>query len=117
MDFKEKSFDYANDSIKLIISLATGVLALTVTFLKDVVGQKTIHSKGLLISSWFLLLLTILFGIWTNLAITGTLNEMGRNIGSKKTIMNSNIRIPSGLTLLSFIGGIFLIIVFSLKNL
>jgi hypothetical protein len=117
MNFKEKSFEYANDSIKLIMSLATGVLALTIAFLKDVIGDGIIHGKWLLGIGWFSLFLAIILGIWAILAITGSLNELAKSALPDRSIMDKNIQFPSILTISSFLIGILFIIIFALINL
>jgi|GEM_PF-6599812 len=74
---QKKAFDGALDLVKLFITLATGTLALTATFLKDIVGVKDGHSvpcKPLLFITWGLMFLSVLSGLFAYGAIIGTLD-------------------------------------------
>ena len=114
---REKSFEYANEAIKLIMSLSTGVLAFTITFLKDIIGAKEINAKSILIFGWFILLGSILFCIWTQFSITGTLDKIAStNDKTQFNINNTNIRLPAILSIVSFILGLVFLIIFTLKN-
>lgn len=69
----KKSFDFASDSTKQLLTLSTGILALTITFGKDVYQGVPAASKDLLMQAWIGYLASILFGILTLFALTSTL--------------------------------------------
>ena len=71
-DQRKKAFESAQDSVKQLLTLATSVLALTIAFLKDVVGN-TLSAKLLLDSAWILYSLSILLGLIAFLAMVGSL--------------------------------------------
>jgi hypothetical protein len=71
----EKAFEFAQEATKQLITLATGVIALTITFLKDVLG--TDGSAGFLQAAWVLYLVSIVFGVLTLLNLTGNLERPG----------------------------------------
>jgi hypothetical protein len=62
----------ATDLAKQLITLATGILALSITFMKDVLKDKGVV-KWPLATAWVVYLLSIIFGMWAMMAITGSL--------------------------------------------
>jgi hypothetical protein len=69
-----KSSDLATELVKQIITLSTGMIAITVTFLKDVVGTKHVRrgwAMLLLQFAWIGFLAAIIFGLLTLGAIIG----------------------------------------------
>ena len=103
MDREEKAFAFAQDAVKQVVTLSTGVIVLTVTFLKDVLPKGT--DTTLLEWSWGLYLLSIFFGLFALLAMTGTLTKATGDINSGvirtfATIQMVLFFIALGLTLL-----------------
>ena len=63
----------AADTTKQIITLCTGVLAVTITFWDKVAGPaKSLLATGLLVAAWVVFGVTIVFGVLTLMALTGT---------------------------------------------
>jgi hypothetical protein len=50
----KKPFDFAQETTKQLISLATGVIAVTVTSSKDLGGGLSAETKGYPAAAWFL---------------------------------------------------------------
>jgi hypothetical protein len=75
MDEREKkSFDFAADLAKQLITLSTGTIALTTVFSRDFVAlAKDVKIWALF--AWIAFLISIVFGIWTMMALTGTLGD------------------------------------------
>lgn len=71
-DRKGKAYDFAADLIKQVISLATGVLTLTLAFYDSFLKTSS-GPTGLLVASWFVFVLSILAGILALMALTGGL--------------------------------------------
>lgn len=125
MDNKEKAFDFAAESTKQLITLSTAIIALTVTFSKDVIGAINPVAKHLLSFSWVAFILSIVFGVWTMLSLTGTLDPMQQSSAASSTnasqqntsINGKNIRLPSILQILLFLIGLILSIVFGCNSL
>ena len=70
-----KGLDTALELIKQIISLSAGIIALSGTFLKDMLKQVT-PTIYLLFLSWFVLILSIVFGLNTiSIMVTSTLSD------------------------------------------
>lgn len=103
----DKAFAFAQDATKILITLATGVLALTVTFSEQVLQSTSSNSLEVvgagvaqLVYAWLLYAFSIFFGLWGILAMTGVL---GRT--ETPTIYAPSIRLPCGLQIITFIGG------------
>lgn len=79
--FKSEGLKASSEIAKQVIILCTGAVAFTVTFL----DKFTVHAKDemphlpfSLYVAWALFGLTILFSLWTLMAITGTLASLDR---------------------------------------
>ena len=68
-----KAFDFASDLAKQLITLSTGILALTITFTKEFVKDFEVVRPRLLLVTWVSYLLAILMGIATLMSLTGSL--------------------------------------------
>lgn len=103
------AFESARDATKQFLTLATGIIALTITFSKDFIGPDA-HSKMLALLAWGMLLLSVLFGLWTLLALTGTLEAKREN--SQISIRGRNVTLPASLQVVTFFVGLVLTVVF-----
>lgn len=114
----------ALETTKQVITLSTGVITLTVTFIEKIVEPQTgmtRHVPGTLKVGWICFGLAIVFAVWTLMAITGSMNALDRqarqlplNPDQKRateTLADGlNIRLPAVLMLLFFAVGIALVI-------
>lgn len=138
-DNQKKAFDFAADTTKQLIGISTGIIALMVTFSKDIIGSSIASQKVLLAWTWAIFILSIVFGILTLMALTGTLQPMKRGsaheeigednkgkiekddetepIGIDFDINNGNIRLFSVLQIILFLMAIILTAVFGYKSL
>jgi hypothetical protein len=107
---RKKAFDFAADSTKQLIGLSTGIIALTITFAKDILGGLGPGLRAMLAIAWFVYLLAILFGSWTLLALTGTLEPV-KEQETKATIRGTNVTCPSTLQIAMFLLATLLVIV------
>lgn len=76
MTFEEndkKAFDFAADAAKQLITLATALIALTITFFKDFAGADSTGGIDLMPWSWGLLLVSLVLGLSHLYALTGAL--------------------------------------------
>jgi hypothetical protein len=96
---KIKSFDYAQDVTKQVLTLATAVVTITVSFLKDIVTEAPGDARTVLYFSWALFALSILGGIATLLNLTGRVAEVE---SSTEGIKAFAIRFFSLVQLISF---------------
>lgn len=69
-EFIKMTLDFANQTAQQIMTLSVGVLAISITFTKDIVNKK---SRGLLFlkSAWFFFLLSIPCGLLVMTRLTG----------------------------------------------
>lgn len=129
MDEREKkSFDFAGDVTKQLITLSIGILTLCIAFTDKIFSSEAAHANSWLIFvALSLFTLSVLCGILTLMKLTGTiaknprnreqliLNQNTPNIDNSNST-NSNIydactRIFSGMQMLSFL----LAIIFSMS--
>jgi amino acid transporter len=112
-DAKEKSFEYASDSSKLLITLATGIIAFTVTFAKEFEAKPSSRAQAiLLLVSWIVLLASAVLGVSTLLAITGELDPPDERKDHVPSIRDPKIKFPLRLQILTFLIGVILIVVY-----
>lgn len=114
----------ALETTKQIITLSTGVITLTLTFLEKIVafqGGVGRHVPDTLKIGWICFGFAIAFAVWTLMAITGSLNALDRkarqlslNDAQQKATETladgTNIRIPALLMLFFFAAGTALVI-------
>lgn len=108
----KKAFDFAADTTKQLIGLSTGIVALTITFAKDILGGLGTDLRVTLAIAWLIYLLSILFGSWVLLALTGTLEpESEEHKKEPARIRGANVTFPSLAQILTFLLSTFLVIV------
>lgn len=113
-EHEKKAFDFASDLTKQLITLSTGIVTLSVTFSKDIIGEVDDSKSYILFTSWIAFILSLLFGVLTLMALTGNLDpkevEQKQPDGSMKmvkpqpitTITSRNVTSTSVLQLLFF---------------
>lgn len=107
-NFKEKSFDFAAGVAKQLITLSTAFITITITFSKDITKD---HSGIIcLYLSWIAFGLTIVFGIWTLMALTGTLKFTIKD--DNKSIYDKNIKNPALAQVILFILALLFTIIY-----
>ena len=112
----QKAFDFAQDVTKQVLTLATGIIAVTITFFKDFALHAPGAAKALMAWSWVLYLASVIFGLWTLLALTGTLQPL--RAGRKTPSINgANVRIPALIQLAFFLAGLIMSVIAGIKAL
>jgi hypothetical protein len=118
MDATEKAFDNAIDSSKLLITLATSVIAFSVAFFdkEALMKPQTSFEKVILLVSWIVLLASAIVGIlWTQMAFISILKppgQIGKMPEYKPDLRSRKITFPFNLQSYLFLGGVFSIIVY-----
>lgn len=103
-----KSFDFAADTVKQLIALSTAIIAFTVTFSKDLLGNSEITSKNLLAIIWLVYILSIISGILTLMALTATLEPKKPKenatppVKESITVYDKSVRICAGIQIIFF---------------
>jgi len=94
----------ASETAKQLISLSTGIIALTVTFVEKFkpASAKVPTVPATLQLAWGSFVFVILFGIMTLMAITGVLNNVDNAKGGPDAFIKS-ITIPASLMILTFL--------------
>jgi hypothetical protein len=101
-----KAIDLASDLSKQVLTLSTALLAWTATFKRDTVGAPI----ALLKAAWTLLLISVLCGIWSLMALTGVLAPV---TGPAPNNLGPSVRIPAAAQLVAFGLGMILMIVYA----
>ncbi len=101
------SFQFAKETVTQLLTLATGVVGISVTFAKDVRSRVTPHDRTWLFRSWVALLVSVVCGIWTLMALTGTL---AKGKVPDDAIYGGNVTFPSILQIGTFLIGIAMLI-------
>lgn len=108
------AFEYASDLAKQLITLSTGVLAVSITFTKDILGGVPPRGVTALKVAWVLLLLSTLAGAWTLAALAGSLAPID---GGGVAAIGWNVRYPAMAQELLFAAGVVFITGFGLAAL
>jgi hypothetical protein len=110
-DKRSKAFDFAADVAKQFITLSTGILALTITFAKDIGGGPSQGAPLLLGLSWVLYLLSIVAGVWTLMALTGELEPVGT--AESPSTRRGNVVTPALVQIATFVCATGLVIAYA----
>lgn len=114
-NMKLKSFDFAESTSKQLITLSTAIVAFTITFGKELFGGiDNGFAFGVLITAWVFFVVSIICGVWTLMALTGSLDKAINIVKEKKgeqgsekevevSIYDSNIRWPEFFQVLFFV--------------
>jgi hypothetical protein len=105
-----KAFEFAQEATKQLITLATAVIALTVTFLTDVVDDASTTAARVLQAAWVVYFLSIVAGVFALLSLAGNLERPGD--GASPSIYRTNIVLFSIVQVLSFCTAVLLTFVF-----
>jgi len=107
------AFNFASEVSKQLITIASGVLAISITFLKDFsdTSEQRKNISGTLKWGWILLLLSLFFGIWALMAMTGSLAKSQEATG--KELYQANIAVPTMLQISTFLAGFVLMTYFA----
>ena len=98
--------ELAVETVKQLISLATAIITVAVTFYDkfDVRSDRRKFSLRASVVSHFI---CIFFGVWALQAITGA---VASNTSGEVDIFRRSIAIPSGLQITTFLAGVFFMI-------
>jgi hypothetical protein len=113
-DKVKKAFDFAQDTTKQLLTLATGIVTVTIAFSNVFTATPiTSSAKRCLMFSWLAFLMSVCFCILTLMALTGSLQNAEEQ---PKGIYEKNITIPSVLQIITFLLGLILTIIFGFKR-
>jgi hypothetical protein len=95
LEHQKKAFDFAADLTKQLITLSTSIVTISLLF-----GDHFPKQSKLALWAWVFYLASSLFGLWTLMALTGTLAPIKAPPASFD--LGFNVRLPSGLQVLAF---------------
>jgi hypothetical protein len=102
----QKAFDFASDTTKQLITVATGVVTATVLFSTGLDAR----SREWALASWIVLTVSVVFGLMTLMNLCGNLENATAT--KPASIYASGIRILSGIQFVLFLIGVGLVVVF-----
>jgi len=107
-ELKKKAFDFASETTKQLITLSTALIALSITFKGNFSNTE---NQSLLLLCWISFFVSVLFGIGTLMALTGTLEKCTEDSENpvKLSIYGANVKRPSFLQILFFLIGLLLL--------
>ncbi|MCY1719133.1 hypothetical protein OU798_02185 [Prolixibacteraceae bacterium Z1-6] len=120
---QKKAFDYAAESTKLLITLSTGIITITITFLGDLTSDFAELVTWPLFVSWILFFLSIILGVATMLSLTGTLLPKNKKLTNLEeheknlSINDRNITFKSFAQIVTFLFALFFTGVFGVLSL
>jgi hypothetical protein len=106
-----QSFAAASDLVKQILTLSTAILTLTITFRNDVIQDSASPPTSLLVWSWILYIVSIVFGVASMMALAGELAQDDR----PSSIAHGEVRWFPVLQILSFLAATILIVIFGTR--
>lgn len=108
-DEKEKmAFEFALSTTKQLMALATGIIAITVTFSEEFLQKMNGTSKVLAIIGWILFGISIICGQLTLHALTASLTS------KNPSIKGDNVNSPASCQMIGFFLGIAVLIAFAI---
>jgi hypothetical protein len=114
-----KPFDVAVDVAKQLLTLATVIVTLTISFWKDIVTPAAVGTTDRIIigGAWILYLLSILCGIWCLYAINGSVAQPSQPPLAPRSIYDPNIAFPMGGQQITFLLAVIATVVFGIRGL
>ena len=113
-DLKIKAFDFASETTKQLITLSSALSALSITF------KGNFNNNGnptLLLLCWTSFFISVLFGIFTLMALTGTLEKCTEKEDVKLSIYGCNVKRPSLIQITFFVMGLLFLGIYGGKSL
>jgi hypothetical protein len=105
-DQTKAAFGSATETIKNVITLSSGILTVSITFLKDINKHPSSLEVWIIEASWVCLLLAAVSGVLTLAAITGT---VARSKPLEATALyGANIARPMAACMFLFVVGLML---------
>lgn len=111
-DRRKKAFDFASDVAKQLITLSTGIIAITVTFSRDIIKGSSYQRSAIILLTIAsgVYLLSILAGLWHLYALTGELEAVESD--HEPTTRGSNATRPAVAQIIAFLIATLLIIIY-----
>jgi hypothetical protein len=109
-DRSKAAFTAVADLTKQLLTITAGILTITVTFSKDLVTRLPDGDRWTLTTGWLLLVAAAAFGIWTLMALAGSLAH-DLDGSASLSPYRANVLIPATLMIITFLAALVLIAV------
>ena len=109
-DWGARAFDLVTEITKQVLTLATGIVAISITFFKDFASHSNATARALIESSWVIYALSVLFGLMTLMACAGH-QQSAADQSASTTINAGNIRLLGGVQLVLFFAAVVLTVI------
>lgn len=114
-EMAKMAFQFCSEATKQLITLSTAIVTLSIAVSKDLFNGATHRARGFLRWAWVVYLLSILCGLLTLLAMTGSLGRAPRGAGGEErwpSIYDWNVRGWALLQLATFVVATGLVVAF-----
>ena len=103
-----KALEFAADLARQILTVATGILAFTVTFAEkfDIDPATPLAVPDSMRIAWVCFVLAVIAAIWLLMAIAGSANAVRTGDTAAGDIMNTNTAVPASIMCLTFIAAV-----------
>jgi hypothetical protein len=95
MDGREKAFVFAQDATKQLITLATGTIALTITFVNDLAKAAPGWSLYVLALGWLSYLVSVVCGVMTLMLLTGAVRDPNATVDAPDVAQMAKLQFVS----------------------
>jgi|ERR1051325_6470573 hypothetical protein len=110
MDLLEKSFEYAAETTKQVLTLSSGIIAVTVTFTHDITEPGS-RATPLIAGAWLCFAIALFLGVLSFMAMTGLISRAVR-YKTQPDLYARNLRIFASLQIAVFAIGIAMTVTF-----
>jgi len=111
MPSTDLAFQFAREVSTQLITIASALIGISVTFIKDF----TPSGKAWLRTSWLLYILSILFGVITLMALTGTLESLATS-GAPFKSFSFSTRWAAGVQIIAFLTATVCLVIFGWQH-
>lgn len=111
MTTPDLAFQFAKEVSTQLITIASALIGVSVTFIKDF----TPSGKTWLRASWLLYILSILFGVVTLMALTGTIESLAAS-GKPFQHFSTSTRWPAATQIISFVIATICLVIFGWQH-
>jgi hypothetical protein len=113
--WRERAFDVVLEITKQVLTLATGIVVLSITFSKDFATHPSHSSRVVFGWSWVTYAASILAGLLTLMASAGV-QDAAAEQATEPSIRSGNLRVLGGTQLCLFFVGVVLTVTAGVKS-
>jgi hypothetical protein len=103
----ERSFNFAQSVVVQLLTVAVAVTTITITFYGDIEAHSNLATRSLLISSWWSFIVSVAFGSFCLLEMTGLVGKVQGDEG----IYSKSVRVPAMFQVAFFMIALTLVVI------